>query len=168
MATTKETAATKTATTPPVPLTLQQKFIKLREAVPSITQKAHSDGVKYKFAKIFDVYQLLTPAMNEFGVNFDIVGEQATRHSENGDPIYYSNFTQHTRNGDRMSGCTRPTSRSAGRTQTTRTRLWKLLYTQSERTTEARTRPKAPRGRTASNTTCLRSSALIRATTIQT
>lgn len=101
MATTKETAAAKTATTPPVPLTLQQKFIKLRKAVPSITQKAHSDGVKYKFAKIFDVYQLLTPAMNEFGVNFDIVGEQATRHSENGDPIYYSNFTQHTRNGDR-------------------------------------------------------------------
>ena len=100
MATTKETAAAKTATTPPVPLTLQQKFIKLREAVPSITQKAHSDGVKYKFAKIFDVYQLLTPAMNEFGVNFDIVGEQATRHSENGDPIYYSNFTQHTRNGE--------------------------------------------------------------------
>ena len=102
MATAKETAAAKTATTPPVPLTLQQKFIKLREAVPSITQKAHSDGVKYKFAKIFDVYQLLTPAMNEFGVNFDIVGEQATRHSENGDPIYYSNFTQHTRNGDRI------------------------------------------------------------------
>ena len=168
MATTKETAAAKTATTPPVPLTLQQKFIKLREAVPSITQKAHSDGVKYKFAKIFDVYQLLTPAMNEFGVNFDIVGEQATRHSENGDPIYYSNFTQYTRNGDRIVWCTRPTSRSAGRTQTTRTRLWKLLYTQSERTTEARTRPKAPRGRTASNTTCLRSSALIRATTIQT
>ena len=28
--------------------------------------------------------------------------EQATRHSENGDPIYYSNFTQHTRNGDRI------------------------------------------------------------------
>lgn len=102
MATTKETAAAKAATTPPVPLTLQQKFIKLREAVPSITQKAHSDGVKYKFAKIFDVYQLLTPAMNEFGVNFDIVGEQATRHSENGDPIYYSNFTQHTRKETKM------------------------------------------------------------------
>ena len=158
MATTKDTTAAKTATTPPVPLTLQQKFIKLREAVPSITQKAHSDGVKYKFAKIFDVYQLLTPAMNEFGVNFDIVGEQATRHSENGDP----------ETATALFGCTRPTSRSAGRTQTTRTRLWKLLYTQSERTTEARTRPKAPRGRTASNTTCLRSSALIRATTIQT
>ena len=156
MATTKETAATKTATTPPVPLTLQQKFIKLREAVPSITQKAHSDGVKYKFAKIFDVYQLLTPAMNEFGVNFDIVGEQATRHSENGDPIYYSNFTQHTRNGDRI--------------------VWvyeadlTIRWTNADNpdATEARTRPKAPRGRTASNTTCSRSSALIRATTIQT
>lgn len=100
--TSRATAAPKTAETPGLPLTLQQKFIKLREAVPAITQKAHSDGVKYKFAKIFDVYQLLTPAMNEFGVNFDIVGEQATRHSENGDPIYYSNFTQHTRNGDRI------------------------------------------------------------------
>ena len=40
-------------------LSLQEKFIKLREAVPSISQKQHSDGVKYKFAKIFDVYELL-------------------------------------------------------------------------------------------------------------
>ena len=48
MATTKDTTAAKTATTPPVPLTLQQKFIKLREAVPSITQKAHSDGVQVR------------------------------------------------------------------------------------------------------------------------
>ena len=165
MATTKETAAAKTATTPPVPLTLQQKFIKLREAVPSITQKAHSDGVKYKFAKIFDVYQLLTPAMNEFGVNFDIVGEQATRHSENGDPIYYSNFTQHTRNGDRIVWVYEADLTIRW---TTRTRLWKLPSTQSERMTEAQTRPRAPRGRTASNTTCSRSSALIRVTTIRT
>ena len=29
-------------------MSLQEKFIKLREAVPSITQKQHSDGVKYK------------------------------------------------------------------------------------------------------------------------
>ena len=168
MATTKETAATKTATTPPVPLTLQQKFIKLREAVPSITQKAHSDGVKYKFAKIFDVYQLLTPAMNEFGVNFDIVGEQATRHSENGDPIYYSNFTQHTRNGDRIvwvyeADLTIRWTNADNPDETLEVTLHAM-----ERTTEARTRPKAPRGRTASNTTCSRSSALIRATTIQT
>lgn len=83
-------------------MSLQEKFIKLREAVPSITQKQHSDGVKYKFAKIFDVYELLTPAMNKYGVNFDIVGETATRHAENGDLVYYSNFMQHTRNGDRI------------------------------------------------------------------
>lgn len=83
-------------------MSLQEKFIKLREAVPSITQKQHSDDVKYKFAKIFDVYELLTPAMNKYGVNFDIVGETATRHAENGDLVYYSNFVQHTRNGDRV------------------------------------------------------------------
>ena len=98
---TEKTAAAKT-TTPQEPLTLQQKFVKLREAIPSITQKAHSDGVKYKFAKIFDVYELLTPAMNAHGVNFDVVGETATRHHENGDACFYHTYTQHTRNGDRV------------------------------------------------------------------
>ena len=104
--TNKTAAATtqpKAAEVPPrEALSLQEKFIKLREAVPSISQKQHSDGVKYKFAKIFDVYELLTPAMNQYGVNFDIVAEQATRHTENGDPVYYSSFTQHARNGDRV------------------------------------------------------------------
>lgn len=83
------------------PLTLQQKFVKLREAVPAIVQKQHSDGVKYKFAKIFDVYQLLTPAMNEYGVNFDIVKEEATRHAENGDGIFYHTYQQNTYKGNR-------------------------------------------------------------------
>lgn len=86
---------------PEAPLTLQQKFVKLREAVPAITQKQHSDGVKYKFAKIFDVYELLTPAMNQYGVNFDIVAEVATRHDENGDAKYYDSYVQQTRNGVR-------------------------------------------------------------------
>lgn len=86
---------------PDKPLTLQQKFVKLREAVPEITQKAHSEGVKYKFAKIFDVFELLTPAMNQWGVNFEIVGEEATRHYENGDPMYYHCYTLRTRNGER-------------------------------------------------------------------
>lgn len=103
-------ANTKTAAAPPKEteappreaMSLQEKFVKLREAIPSITQKQHSDGVKYKFAKIFDVYELLTPAMNKYGVNFDIVGETATRHAENGDPLFYSSFAQHTRNGDRV------------------------------------------------------------------
>ena len=92
---------TKTKAEERAKLTLQQKFVKLREAVPAISQKAHSDGVKYKFAKIFDVYALLTPAMNEWGVNFDIVGETATKHAENGDAIFYHTYTQQTRNGSR-------------------------------------------------------------------
>lgn len=83
------------------PLTLQQKFIKLREAVPAITQQAHSEGVNYKFAKIFDVYKLLTPAMNDWGVNFDIIKEEATRHAENGDPLFYHWYPQKTRSGER-------------------------------------------------------------------
>lgn len=100
--TTTKAPATEKAEKPKAPLTLQQKFVELRKAVPAITQKQHSDGVKYKFAKIFDVYELLTPAMNEHGVNFDIIAEKATRHAENGDPVYYSSFTQHTRSGDRL------------------------------------------------------------------
>lgn len=65
--TTKATAPPKEAAEAPrEAMSLQEKFVKLREAVPAIVQKQHSDGVKYKFAKIFDVYELLTPAMNKF------------------------------------------------------------------------------------------------------
>ena len=99
---TKTTTAPKTAETPSPPLTLQQKFIKLREAVPAIVQKAHSDGVKYKFAKIFDVYELLTPAMNEYGVNFDIIAEVATRHDANDNALFYHSYNQQTRSGNRV------------------------------------------------------------------
>ena len=96
----KADAQPKTAETPPrEAMSLQEKFVKLREAVPAITQRQHSEGVKYKFAKIFDVYELLTPAMNQYGVNFDIVAETATRHAENGDPVYYSHFQQNTQRG---------------------------------------------------------------------
>ena len=97
---TKAATQPQTAETPPrEAMSLQEKFVKLREAVPVITQRQHSEGVKYKFAKIFDVYALLTPAMNQYGVNFDIVAEKATRHSENGDPVYYSHFQQNTQRG---------------------------------------------------------------------
>ena len=82
-------------------MSLEQKFVELRKAVPEIVQKQHSDGVKYKFAKIFDIYELLAPAMNAYGVNFDVVAEEATRHYENGDPKYYDSYQQQTRNGPR-------------------------------------------------------------------
>ena len=83
-------------------MNLAQKFVELRRACPEIVKKQHSDGVKYKFAKIFDVYELLAPAMNEWGVDWDIVEEEATRHHENGDAKFYDSFIQHTRNGDRV------------------------------------------------------------------
>lgn len=82
-------------------LSLEQKFVRLRQSVPAIVQRQHSDGVKYKFAKIFDIYELLAPAMNTWGVNFDIVGEEATRHYDNGDPMYYTNYEQQTQRGPR-------------------------------------------------------------------
>ena len=83
-------------------MNLAQKFVELRRACPEIVKKQHSDGVKYTFAKIFDVYELLTPAMNQFGVNFDIVGEKATRHDANGDDVYYHSYQQNTKNGSRI------------------------------------------------------------------
>lgn len=83
------------------PLTLEQKFVKLREAVPYIQQKQHSDGVKYKFAKISDIYALLSPAMNEYGVNLEIIKETPTRHYDNGDAMYYDCYQQQTQRGPR-------------------------------------------------------------------
>lgn len=82
-------------------LTLEQKFVELRKAIPRLQQKQYSDGVKYKFLKISDIYEYLTPAMNECGVNFDIVRETPTRHYENGDPKYYDSYQQQTRSGNR-------------------------------------------------------------------
>lgn len=82
-------------------MTLAQKFVELRKAIPSIVQRQHTDAVRYKYAKIYDVYELLTPAMNAVGVNFEIIAETASRHYENGDPMYYSSYTQSTRNGER-------------------------------------------------------------------
>lgn len=103
--TTKTTSATpaeelKTIKLPS--MNLAQKFVELRRACPEIIKKKHSDGVKYTFAKIFDVYELLAPAMNEWGVDWDIVKEEATRHYENGDAMFFTNYVQHTRNGDRV------------------------------------------------------------------
>lgn len=83
-------------------MNLFQKFVELRKACPEIIKRQHSDGVKYKFAKIFDVYELLAPAMNEWGVDWEIVKEEASRHHENGDAKFYDSFIQHTRNGDRV------------------------------------------------------------------
>ena len=65
-ATTKTTPAAETKKAPakdPAVMSLAQKFVELRRACPEIVKKKHSDGVKYTFAKIFDVYELLAPAI---------------------------------------------------------------------------------------------------------
>lgn len=94
--------ATETQAKDPRTMSLAQKFVELRRACPEIIKRQHSDGVKYKFAKIFDVYELLAPAMNEWGVDWEIIGEKPTNTKENGDPQYYNSYIQHTRNGDRV------------------------------------------------------------------
>ena len=82
-------------------MNLAQKFVELRRACPKIIKKKHSDSVKHTFAKIFDVYELLAPAMNQWGVDWDIIAEKATRTHENGDAKYYDSYIQNTKNGPR-------------------------------------------------------------------
>lgn len=83
-------------------LTLRQKLVEMRKACPEILKKKHSDGVSYSYAKIYDVWEKITPIMNELGVDFDVIGEQATKHSENGDPVYWITMQTKTRNGDKL------------------------------------------------------------------
>lgn len=80
-------------------LTLAQRLVKIREEIPNISKKKHSDGVKYKFVKIDEVYALATPAMNKHGVNFAIVNEVATMRDENGSARYWTTWTQSLKSG---------------------------------------------------------------------
>lgn len=83
MAETKKTEAAAAAAPPEAAcLTLRQKLVEMRKACPEIVKKQHSDGVSYKYAKIYDVWEKITPIMNELGVDFDVISEQATRHAE--------------------------------------------------------------------------------------
>ena len=86
-------------------------------------------AVEYKFAKIGDVYRLLTPAMNEHGVNFDIVAETATRHTPEGDPFTTHHYTMNE-SARRPAHCSgvREDSRSAGQMRTTQRTLEVTLH----------------------------------------
>ena len=88
----KTTAAAKTAEALPDVascLSLRQKLVEMRKACPEILKKKHSDGVSYSYAKIYDVWEKITPIMNQLGVDFDVIAETATKHSDNGDPLYW-------------------------------------------------------------------------------
>ena len=62
MAETKKTEAAAAAAPPEAAcLTLRQKLVEMRKACPEIVKKQHSDGVSYKYAKIYDVWEKITP-----------------------------------------------------------------------------------------------------------
>ena len=69
-------------------MTLQEKFVEIRKAIPALVKRRYNENVDYDFLKIDDTYRFLTPAMNEFGVNFDIVDETATNTDENGNQVF--------------------------------------------------------------------------------
>lgn len=101
----KTTAAAKTAEALPDVascLSLRQKLVEMRKACPEILKKKHSDGVSYSYAKIYDVWEKITPIMNQLGVDFDVIAETATKHSDNGDPLYWITMQTKTRNGDKL------------------------------------------------------------------
>ncbi|WP_314723542.1 ERF family protein [Enterocloster bolteae] len=69
-------------------MTLQEKFVEIRKAIPALVKRRYNENVDYDFLKIDDIYRFLTPAMNEVGVNFDIVEEIATNTDENGNQVF--------------------------------------------------------------------------------
>lgn len=82
-------------------MNIYQKMVEARKRVPAIVKQKHSDGVKYKFAKIDAIYELLTPALNDLGIAFEIIEERTQRKDELGNPQYWYSYTQDTRNGPR-------------------------------------------------------------------
>lgn len=77
-------------------LTLQEKMVKIRSEIPALVKRAYSEDVNYDFTKIDDIFRYLTPAMNHWKVNLDIVSENATKKREDGTPNYleFLNYCQ--------------------------------------------------------------------------
>ncbi|MFR5631443.1 MAG: ERF family protein [Monoglobales bacterium] len=69
-------------------LTLQEKMVELRAAIPALVKRAYSEEVSYDFVKIDDIFRHLTRAMNEQKVNMDIEFEHATRKDDAGNPMF--------------------------------------------------------------------------------
>lgn len=69
-------------------MNLEQKLAKIRKKMPLLLKKYHNDEADYDFATLDDIYASLTPALNQYGVNFDIVKETPTQYGEDGKPAY--------------------------------------------------------------------------------
>lgn len=69
-------------------LNLNQKMIRIRKKMPVLIRRRYSDEVTYDFVKLDDIYESMTPAMNKYGVDFDILGEKPTQVDAGGNPVY--------------------------------------------------------------------------------
>lgn len=69
-------------------LNLQQKLCRIRKKIPALVKKRHSEEVDYDFTKIDDIYRFLTPALNKYGVNFEIYEEIPVKKDSQGNPVY--------------------------------------------------------------------------------
>lgn len=69
-------------------LNLEQKLTKIRKKMPLLIKQFHSEEVGYDFSKLDDIYEFMTPALNKYGVNFDIVRETPTMMDGSGYPVY--------------------------------------------------------------------------------
>lgn len=65
-------------------LNLNQKMIKIRKKIPALIRKRYSEEVDYDFVKLDDINQFLTPALNRYGVDFDILREIPTQKDASG------------------------------------------------------------------------------------
>ena len=65
-------------------LTLQEKMVKIRSEIPALVKRAYSEDVNYDFIKIDDIFRYLTPAMNRWNVNFEIVSDPLQRETRMG------------------------------------------------------------------------------------
>ena len=69
-------------------LNLQQKLCRIRKKIPALVKKRHSEEVDNDFTKIDDIYRFLTPALNKYGVNFEIYEEIPVKKDSQGNPVY--------------------------------------------------------------------------------
>lgn len=69
-------------------LNLNQKMVKIRKKIPALIRKRYSEDVDYDFVKLDDINQFLAPALNRYGVDFDILGETPTQTDDSGRLVF--------------------------------------------------------------------------------
>lgn len=75
-------------------MNLNQKMIRIRKKVPKLIRKRYSEDVTYDFVKLDDIYECLTPALNKYGVDFDILSERPTQVDEQGNSVFLKEIHQ--------------------------------------------------------------------------